>query len=176
MATSKAASSGVIDISREIDANRWSAYQKLAVLIAALAIILDGFANQVLALSIPMFIKVWHVSRDDFQWVQVVGYAGMLVGTILFGIVGDKAGRRPTLIGCVLLFAVPTLIIAFVSGVPALYPLRFIGGVGVAALAAFLLQFFHPFDVTLMDLGAHLAALIILIGLFALSGRRTLAG
>ncbi len=51
-----------------------------------------------------------------------------------------------------------------------------VGGIGVAALAAFLLQFFHPFDVTLMDLGAHLAALVILIGLFALSGRRTLAG
>jgi len=130
VATSKASTS-VIDISREIDANKWSSFQKLAVLIAALAIILDGFANQVLALSIPMFIKVWHVSRDDFQWVQVVGYAGMLVGTILFGIVGDKAGRRPTLIGCVLLFAVPTLVIAFVSGVPALYPLRFIGGVGL---------------------------------------------
>ena len=50
-----------------------------------------------------------------------------------------------------------------------------IGAVGVAALSAFLLQFFHPFDVTLLDLGAHLAALAVLIGVFALSGRRTLA-
>lgn len=130
MATSKAGTN-VMDISRAIDAGKWSAFQKLAVLIAALAIILDGFANQALALSIPMLIKMWHVSREDFKWVQVVGYAGMAAGTIVFGIVGDKWGRRPTLMTCVLLFAVPTLLIAFISGVPALYPLRFIGGLGL---------------------------------------------
>jgi hypothetical protein len=50
------------------------------------------------------------------------------------------------------------------------------GAAGVAGLAAFLLQFFHPFDVTLLDLGAHLAALAILAGVLTLSGRRALAG
>jgi hypothetical protein len=50
-----------------------------------------------------------------------------------------------------------------------------VGAVGVAALSAFVLQFFHPFDITLLDLGAHLAALLILIGVFAVSGRRSLA-
>jgi len=35
-----------------------------------------------------------------------------------------------------------------------------LGGAGVAGLAAFLLQFFHPFDVTFMDLGIHLAAVL----------------
>ncbi len=130
MATSKAGTN-VMDISRAIDAGKWSNFQKLAVLISALAIILDGFANQALALSIPMLIKMWHVTREDFKWVQVVGYAGMAVGTIAFGILGDKAGRRPTLMACVLLFAVPTLAIAFIGSVPALYPLRFIGGLGL---------------------------------------------
>jgi hypothetical protein len=47
-----------------------------------------------------------------------------------------------------------------------------VGAVGVAALSAFILQFFHPFDVTLMDLGAHLAALVLLIALVAASGPR----
>jgi len=46
------------------------------------------------------------------------------------------------------------------------------GAVGVAGLASFVLQFFHPFDVTIMDLGTHLAALALLIGFFTLSGRR----
>ncbi len=45
MALSRA---GVIDVSRAIDSGKWSPFQKLAILIAALAIILDGFANQVL--------------------------------------------------------------------------------------------------------------------------------
>lgn len=50
-----------------------------------------------------------------------------------------------------------------------------VGAVGVAALAAFILQFFHPFDVTLMDFGAHMTALAILIAAASLSGRPTLA-
>jgi len=51
-----------------------------------------------------------------------------------------------------------------------------VGALGAAALSAFVLQFFHPFDVTIMDLGTHVAALAILIAVFSLSGRVSLAG
>jgi hypothetical protein len=45
-------------------------------------------------------------------------------------------------------------------------PVAAMGTLGVAATAALVLQFFHPFDVTLIDLGLHLAAigLVVLIG------------
>ena len=45
-------------------------------------------------------------------------------------------------------------------------PVAVLGALGVAALAASLLQFFHPFDITVIDLGFHLAAvaLVMLIG------------
>jgi hypothetical protein len=38
-----------------------------------------------------------------------------------------------------------------------------VGALGVAAIAAFILQFFHPFDVTFMDLGIHAAAVAIVV-------------
>jgi hypothetical protein len=46
-------------------------------------------------------------------------------------------------------------------------PVAALGMLGVAAFSAFLLQFFHPFDVTAIDLGVHLTAvaLVVLIGL-----------
>jgi hypothetical protein len=50
-----------------------------------------------------------------------------------------------------------------------------VGAVGVSALSAFALQFFHPFDVTLLDLGAHVAAFLLLIGFFTVSSRQSLA-
>jgi hypothetical protein len=45
-------------------------------------------------------------------------------------------------------------------------PVAALGTLGVAASAAFMLQFFHPFDVTVIDLALHLAAvaLVVLIG------------
>lgn len=49
-----------------------------------------------------------------------------------------------------------------------------VGAVGVAGLAAFILQFFHPFDVTIMDLGTHLVALAIIVGVLSSLGRPAL--
>lgn len=45
-------------------------------------------------------------------------------------------------------------------------PVAALGTLGVAATSAFILQFFHPFDVTVIDLTLHLAAvaLVVLIG------------
>ncbi len=50
-----------------------------------------------------------------------------------------------------------------------------LGAVGVAGVAAFVLQFFHPFDITLIDLGSHLTALALVIAFFNLSGRASLS-
>lgn len=122
---------GVTDVSQVIDNGVWSAFQKATVIVGALAIVLDGFANQVLPLSIPMMVKMWGVARSDFQWVQAAGYAGMMIGTITFGMLGDRIGRKPTLIAGVLLFAVPTIAIALTHGLGPLYLLRFIGGMGL---------------------------------------------
>lgn len=60
------------------------------------------------------------------------------------------------------------------------YPLNpvrvaLMGGLGVAAISAFVLQFFHPFDVTFMDLGVHLVA-VGLVAALAGIGERVIAG
>jgi hypothetical protein len=38
-----------------------------------------------------------------------------------------------------------------------------VGALGTASLAAFLLQFFHPFDLTLMDLLIHAAGVAVVV-------------
>jgi hypothetical protein len=50
-------------------------------------------------------------------------------------------------------------------------PVAALGGLGAAAFSAFLLQFFHPFAVTFLDLAVHLVAIAIVIGLTALLKR-----
>lgn len=46
-----------------------------------------------------------------------------------------------------------------------------VGGLGTAALAAFLLQFFHPFEITFMDLGVHALAVVVVVTVASLTGR-----
>ena len=54
-------------------------------------------------------------------------------------------------------------------------PVALLGGLGTAGLAAFLLQFFHPFAVTFIDLAVHLLSIGLVVGAAALLNRRTLS-
>jgi hypothetical protein len=54
-------------------------------------------------------------------------------------------------------------------------PVAVLGGVGTAALAAFILQFFHPFAVTFIDLAIHVVAIALVVTVSALLNRRTLS-
>ena len=53
-------------------------------------------------------------------------------------------------------------------------PVALLGGLGLAALSAFVLQFFHEFEVTLVDLATHLVAIAIVVALTSLFRRRAL--
>ena len=50
-------------------------------------------------------------------------------------------------------------------------PVAAMGGLGVAGIAAFLLQFFHPFDVTVIDLVFHAVAVTLVVTVSARSNR-----
>lgn len=52
-------------------------------------------------------------------------------------------------------------------------PVALLGGLASAAISALLLQFFHPFAVTILDLAVHVAAIGLVVGIAALF-RRTL--
>lgn len=52
-------------------------------------------------------------------------------------------------------------------------PVALLGGLASAAISALLLQFFHPFAVTILDLGFHVLAIALVVGIAALF-RRTL--
>jgi len=91
----------------------------------------------------------WRLGASSHCMVFLLGVGAVLGGALLFSL----RRARPLQ---------PRLVAA-------------VGATGVAALAAFILQFFHPFDVTLIDLGAHLAALSILIVVISVVGRPGLA-
>lgn len=54
-------------------------------------------------------------------------------------------------------------------------PVALLGGLGIAAVSAFVLQFFHPYSVTFIDLAVHLVAILIVVGSLGLANRRALA-
>jgi AAHS family 4-hydroxybenzoate transporter-like MFS transporter len=119
-----------VDIGALLDDGVWSAYQKLATVLAALAVIFDGCDIQILGIAIPSLIREWHVARAAFAPVVAIGLAGMALGSPAAGYFGDRYGRRPALIGCVGIFGLATIATAFTHGLAAVAILRFITGLG----------------------------------------------
>ncbi|MBX7225917.1 MAG: MFS transporter [Chitinophagales bacterium] len=68
------------------------------------------------------------VGKDLFNWQM----GGMLLGGILWGILGDKKGRITILFGSILLYSLANLANAFVTDIGMYKVLRFLAGLGLA--------------------------------------------
>ena len=58
--------------------------------------------------------------------------AGMLIGGIAWGVLGDKRGRLSVLFGSILMYSVANILNAFVHDVPTYAVLRLLAGIGLA--------------------------------------------
>ena len=146
-----------VDVGAVLDEGRWTGYQKLLIFGTALTIILDGVDNQLLPNAVPFIAPEWGIPNSAFRNALATGPFGMMIGGLAGGVLGDRYGRRTTLLGSVLAFAVLTIAIAFVDSVFMLGVLRFIAGIGLggampnaAALASeYVPRRNRPFAVTL---------------------------
>ncbi|MES2837985.1 MAG: MFS transporter [Bacteroidota bacterium] len=73
-------------------------------------------------------LQLKNVGMNLLNWQM----GGMLVGGLLWGIIGDKKGRLSVLFGSILLYSLANIINGFVQTVPQYALLRFISGFGLA--------------------------------------------
>lgn len=151
---------------------------KRVLALATCAIAVDGFANQILALSIPALMKAWRASRGDFALPTAAGLVGMSLGAVVAGVIGDKLGRKRCLAVSIFVFAVATALTAMAGGFASLTVLRAIAGVGLGGAipnATSLVAEFTPgprrvLAVTTANLGIPIGGLIAgLLGALMLS-------
>jgi MFS family permease len=57
---------------------------------------------------------------------------GMIIGAFLWGILGDKKGRKSALFGSIILYSVATMLNGFATSIPAYALFRFLAGIGLA--------------------------------------------
>jgi len=119
-------------------ASRLSTRQKisLTILVAALGYFVDLFDMQLFAILRVSSLKSLGLGPDE---ITVVGahllnwqMGGMLLGSIVWGILGDKIGRVYVLFGTILVYSIGNLANAFVDTIPAYAAARFFTGLGLA--------------------------------------------
>lgn len=121
------------DVTKAIDDGRFTLTQKLAYLYAALAIVLDGFDGQMIGYAIPMIMQEWGVTRGAFSVAVASGLIGMAIGSLSAGVLADRLGRKPVLIGSIFLFGSSTLLIGQAPDVTTIAIIRFFAGLGIGA-------------------------------------------
>ena len=109
----------------------------LPVIVAALGFFVDVF--DLLLFGIvrkPSLIDMGFITDDQLvskgELLVNVQMAGLVVGGIMWGVLGDKKGRLKVLFGSILLYALATIANGMVQTLPQYVIVRFIAGVGLA--------------------------------------------
>jgi MFS family permease len=109
---------------------------RASVLVAALGYFVDIY--DILLFNIVRLdsLKALGVPEDQIttQGIGLLNWqmTGMLIGGILWGVLGDKRGRLSVLYGSILMYSLANIANGFVQSVPLYAVLRFIAGVGLA--------------------------------------------
>ena len=107
-----------------------------SVLLAALGYFVDIYDLILFSIVRIKSLKSIGVPEDALlsQGVLVLNsqMAGMLLGGIIWGILGDKKGRLSVLYGSIILYSLANIANGFVQDVPTYALLRFIAGIGLA--------------------------------------------
>lgn len=121
------------DVSQAIDHGNFTSFQKMIYVLAALAIIVDGFDGQMIGYAIPLIMKEWGTTRAAFSIAVAGGLAGMAIGSLSAGVLADKFGRKPVLIASIFLFGTATMLIGLSTDVQSIAIIRFFAGLGIGA-------------------------------------------
>jgi AAHS family 4-hydroxybenzoate transporter-like MFS transporter len=121
------------DVMHAIDEGKFTPLQKAMYLLTALAVVLDGFDGQMIGYAIPSIMLEWGVTRSVFSMAVASGLVGMAIGSLISGIIADRIGRKPVLIGSVFLFGAATFMIGHATDVSSIAMIRFVAGLGIGA-------------------------------------------
>jgi AAHS family 4-hydroxybenzoate transporter-like MFS transporter len=99
--------------------------------LCCLVMLADGYDNQAINYAAPAIIHEWGISTAAMTPVFNISILGWITGSIAFGMLADRVGRRPATILAVLVFGAFTLAIPLARDLAGLSVLRFCAALGV---------------------------------------------
>lgn len=126
-------STRIINIEEQLNDAPVSALQKLVVGLCFLMAMCDGFDTLSIAYVGPVLSEDLGIAPDLLGYVFSSALVGILVGSLIFSVLGDRIGRRIVLIGATVAVGVFALCTALASSGTELLIYRFFTGVGLGA-------------------------------------------
>lgn len=126
--------SRTLDVAALIEGRKLSRFNYVVIMVSVLITFLDGF--DLLVLSHTASYIADEVGLDKIQLGEIfsIGLLGMMLGGFFFGYLGDRIGRRPTILFSTCSFGVLTLLFALANSYESLMVLRFLNGFALGAM------------------------------------------
>src|SRR5262245_32045928 len=93
-----------VDIAEVVERQDGKLFLYGTFLMCALVMLADGFDNQAINYAAPAIIEEFGVSRALMTPVFNVSIIGWMAGSVVFAMLADRIGRRPSILLAVLLF------------------------------------------------------------------------
>jgi benzoate transport len=119
-----------------LDNSPMNGFQIMAVGISIFLSALDGFDVLAISFASPGIAQEWSVNRADLGIILSIELIGMALGSVVLGRVADNIGRRPTILGCLLVMSLGMYGASLVSTINELLAIRFITGFGIGGVMA----------------------------------------
>jgi AAHS family 4-hydroxybenzoate transporter-like MFS transporter len=119
------------DVSRLIDEQKVGWFAIALIFSTWLVMLTDGYELSALAFAAPSLIKAWHIERSALGPVFGANIFGIMVGSILFGYIGDRIGRKRAILFGACCYGLLTLATIWTTQVNELLLLRFAAGIGI---------------------------------------------
>ena len=120
-----------INLSELIDRTRLNGFHLRIVGLCACLLFLEGFDFQAISYAAPALGKALAISKPMFGPLFSAGQLGLTIGALLFGIAGDRWGRKRVFIFCGVDFGLGSLATALSSSYSTLMFWRLIAGLGL---------------------------------------------
>jgi MFS transporter, DHA1 family, multidrug resistance protein len=105
------------------------------VLLAAATMSTQAIAIDAMLPAFPTIVRALNVADPNHaQWIVTAYMTGLGVGQLLWGMLSDRFGRRPILIGGLSLYVVAALVCSFTGSFSALLGWRFVHGLAAACV------------------------------------------
>jgi putative MFS transporter len=123
--------SSVDDIVARLERLPTSWWQVKTRIIVGVATFFDAFDALAIASVLPVIVPLWKLAPQQIGLMISAGFAGQLVGALLFGFIAERYGRMTAMIWSVALFAVMSLVCAFAWDYNSLLIFRTLQGIGL---------------------------------------------
>jgi AAHS family 4-hydroxybenzoate transporter-like MFS transporter len=123
-----------INVSRLVDTSKLRPFHFWLTFWCLLAIMADGFDLLNASIAGPALIKEWNISRASLGPVFSASFFGFFIGAPFFGYLGDRYGRKLTIIISLICLGLATLACAFATNLHELLWLRFLSGIGLGGV------------------------------------------